>query len=361
MHEQSPLAVTDSQARRPIATALAVRSERARHEVAAISKPLWAPAAERNCDLGSRHADLPEPASASIRSKATTGTRIRRPILIVGISPRAAAAYEAFFPRSKYCLPAAGTLIVLGASSLILTVPFQLQRVSFISLLSSLVTDIPYIRHTAETASMAQLPAIQLDWWKDPKGYRLEETKAGHLKFLRIVRNGRPRDKLVLCRPLDSSDMLFRKFANTATTPEGVLKFVQSFGPLMGDDEGDLVSEVIHRAFSMQGVLKWVATQPRQPTRGDEAFFGPGVTLHAWLGWDAGSNRPLWQFRPATLFDGLWLQFAQAVARGIHVRTCMHCGNLFETGQGTGRRLDAKFCSDEHRIAFNSLKRSKEK
>jgi len=34
---------------------------------------------------------------------------------------------------------------------------------------------------------------------------------------------------------------------------------------------------------------------------------------------------------------------------------------FFEAGRGTGRRLDAKFCSDEHRIAFNSLKRSREK
>jgi hypothetical protein len=206
---------------------------------------------------------------------------------------------------------------------------------------------------------MARLPTIQLDWWKDPKGYHLAEV--GRPKFLRVVRNSR--DRQVLCRPLDSSDTLFRTFANTATTPEGVLKFVQSFGPLTtwGYDQGDLVGDVIHRALNMQGALKWAAAQPRRPTPSDETFFGPGVTLHAWLDWDAESNSPRWQFRPGTLIDGLWLQFAQAVTRGVQMRTCMHCGDLFEAGLGTGRRLDAKFCSDKHRIAFNSLKRSKEK
>jgi len=39
-------------------------------------------------------------------------------------------------------------------------------------------------------------------------------------------------------------------------------------------------------------------------------------------------------------------------------RACAHCGAMFEAGRGAGRRADAKFCSDEHRVAFNSLKRS---
>jgi hypothetical protein len=207
---------------------------------------------------------------------------------------------------------------------------------------------------------MAKLPTIQLDWLKDPKGYHLAEV--GRPKLLRVVRNGDTRDKLVLGRPLDSSDTLFRTFANTATTPEGVLAFVQRFGPLTvyGNDRGDLVDEVIRRAANMRSTLQWIAAQPRRPPS-DKTFFGPGISLSAWVSWDAASNSPRWHFHPQTLIDGLWLQFAQAVTRGIRICTCVHCGDLFETGLGTGRRLDAKFCSDEHRIAFNSLKRSKEK
>ena len=60
------------------------------------------------------------------------------------------------------------------------------------------------------------------------------------------------------------------------------------------------------------------------------------------------------------LLDALWLQLGQALTVSAKIRQCEHCGNWFEAGRGTGRRLDAKFCSDEHRIAFNSLKRSKE-
>lgn len=37
---------------------------------------------------------------------------------------------------------------------------------------------------------------------------------------------------------------------------------------------------------------------------------------------------------------------------------CQHCHRAFEHGRGTGRRLDAKFCSDQCRISFNSLRRS---
>lgn len=231
----------------------------------------------------------------------------------------------------------------------------------FISFLSSFVTDILHIHYKTETAAMAWLPTLQLEWWKDPKGYHLAEV--GRLKLLRVVRNGHTRDKLVPCRPLDSSHTLFGIFANTATTPEGVLAFVERFGPLtvFGHDEGDLVNDVIHRAVNMRDTFKWISAQPRRRMACEESFFGPGVTLHAWLEWDPVSNSPVWQFHPSTLIDGLWLQFAQAVTRGVHIQTCMHCGDLFETGPGTGRRLDAKFCSDEHRIAFNSLKRSREK
>ena len=204
---------------------------------------------------------------------------------------------------------------------------------------------------------MVSLSAIQLDWWKDPKGYHLAENG------LLVVRNGARRDRLVLCRPLESSQSLFRIFANEATTPEGVLDFVQRYGPLTtyGNDQGDRVGEVIRRAEIMRDTLKWMSAQPRRRMLGEEAFFGAGVQLSARLDWDRGSRRPIWKFHPSTLIDGLWLQFAQSVTRGIQIQTCMHCGNLFETGLGTGRRLDAKFCSDEHRIAFNSLKRSKEK
>jgi len=41
------------------------------------------------------------------------------------------------------------------------------------------------------------------------------------------------------------------------------------------------------------------------------------------------------------------------------IKQCLHCGVRFEAGRGAGRRADAKFCSEEHKIAYHSLARSR--
>jgi hypothetical protein len=48
-------------------------------------------------------------------------------------------------------------------------------------------------------------------------------------------------------------------------------------------------------------------------------------------------------------------------ASGLAKHECLKCGETFLSGAGTGRRLDAKFCSDAHRIAYNSFKRTEQK
>jgi hypothetical protein len=63
---------------------------------------------------------------------------------------------------------------------------------------------------------------------------------------------------------------------------------------------------------------------------------------------------------PGFLLDGLWLQLGQALSSGASIRKCLQCGSWFPAGHGSGRREDAKFCSDEHRILFNSLKRKQQ-
>jgi hypothetical protein len=59
-----------------------------------------------------------------------------------------------------------------------------------------------------------------------------------------------------------------------------------------------------------------------------------------------------------TLMDGLRLQLVASVT-GTKYNTCRRCGSLFEVGPGTGRRSDSKYCSDEHRIDYNSHARTK--
>ena len=97
-----------------------------------------------------------------------------------------------------------------------------------------------------------------------PKGYRLVE-KAKPPK-LRIVRNGTEHpSKLPPFQPLASTDVLFKVFANTATTEEGALDFVQRFGPLTKGgwgSEGEDANLVVFQAEYMRGVLTtWFGKQ----------------------------------------------------------------------------------------------------
>jgi hypothetical protein len=200
---------------------------------------------------------------------------------------------------------------------------------------------------------LAQLPIIDFVWSRDPKGYRLEEGPPR-----RIVRNG-PNRSEEFCRPLGGEE--FRIFASIAGSPSGALEFVQRYGPLTwaGWDEtgGDYVDLVIRNADEMRELLN-ASCEGSSPVTKPGAM-SPYSTLHACVIWDPAAKALKWHFQPNTLLDALWLQFGQEVTRGAKIRACQHCGAWFEAGAGTGRRADAKFCSDEHRVNFNSLKRSK--
>ena len=73
---------------------------------------------------------------------------------------------------------------------------------------------------------------------------------------------------------------------------------------------------------------------------------------------DPGLNSLRFSLSPRSLLDALWLQLAQKLSAGGVIRQCQHCGGWFEAGPGSGRRFDAKFCSDDHRVVFNSRRRS---
>lgn len=206
--------------------------------------------------------------------------------------------------------------------------------------------------------------AIEFEWAMDPKGYRLAET--GRPKMLRVVRNGtgnKPED-LRLFRPL-ASDLLFKIFANLARTPDGVLELVSRFGSLTYEGwdptKGEPVNWVMRDADQMRQVFRFWDGDREQSRLFGPPFIGPGSSLDAMVVWDPAAKALRWELRPKSLLDALWLQLGQALTTGVQIRQCEHCRDWFKVGQGTGRRLDAKFCCDEHRIAFNSLKRSREK
>jgi len=151
-----------------------------------------------------------------------------------------------------------------------------------------------------------------------------------------------------------------------STTPEGVLDFVQRYGPLTWDGwdatKGELVRRVIPHAQRMSQILESRAGNWKRPGfPEDHRETGPPISLDAWVLWDRTAKEFKWSLRPKTLLDGLWLQLGQWLTLGIQIRACQQCGQWFEAGRGTGCRAHAKFCSDEHKILFHSLERSREK
>lgn len=206
------------------------------------------------------------------------------------------------------------------------------------------------------------MPDLMFDftWYKDQSGYRLIPAKPLKLRRgqsildvssrdiqpARIIRNG---GTLQSYRPLDDFPNLFRYFVGMPRSENGVLEFVKRFGPLTYDGlhkEGDVVPKIVDWASDMSQVLRG-------------AIVGmPLNKLNASIVTDHNGMRL--KVLPTCLLDALWLQLAQVKSRGsANFRECLRCRNLFMAGASADRRADAKFCSDECRIEFNSLKRSR--
>lgn len=227
---------------------------------------------------------------------------------------------------------------------------------------------------------------IEFEWWKDAEGYRLAEPeppkprpKQVHPVFevihpheldpfgkpQRVVPNS---GELIPYQPLSNTkfDKLSRVFASIQT-PENVLYFVQQYGPLteagLYPDQGENVENALKQATFFRDVLN--GGRPRR--KRTSAFFEGGVTesphfasLEASLTPDASGALRL-RVLPKNLLDALWLKLAHELAAGTRIRACLLCGTWFGAGPGTNKRLDAKFCSDEHRVLYNSRRRTKGK
>ena len=176
----------------------------------------------------------------------------------------------------------------------------------------------------------------------------------------RVIPRGGP---LVTNRPLEDVDNLCVIFALTVKSEEEVVDFISRYGPLTesGHDQqhGESVPDVLKWAAAMQRLLK----QSQEAPKAFFEFMGvlgkPLTNLEVRLVGDPGVNSLRLWIRPRTLLDALCLQLGQKLSDGAEIKRCQKCGGWFEAGPGTGRRLDAKFCSDAHRVEFNSLQRSR--
>ena len=149
---------------------------------------------------------------------------------------------------------------------------------------------------------------------------------------------------------LSSNPLLFNKFASVKT-PEQLLAFITEYGPLTYGRNaprkgGDEIPPLLDEAASMGACFK---------SRGRHSLLT--ADLKASLSIKKGNVSV--NITPVRLLDALWLQLGQALAECSEWKKCLHCGDWFPVGGKSGRRLDAKFCRDEHRIEYNSLARSR--
>jgi hypothetical protein len=224
---------------------------------------------------------------------------------------------------------------------------------------------------------LAPLLNIDFEWWSDDAGYDYVSAEPGWVAMSpldkltssgllggkngerpdRIIRRG---GKLIAYRPFEKVNGLYRIFANKGTTVAGLLEFIHRFGPLTqgGLDAtiGDEVPFLVNHASAMAALLAY-------SPEGRVSYLSQFEKGLSWTRIDVGlvvnpfTEKPQITLKPSWLLHGLWLELGQALSGDISIKNCAHCGGLFEVGPGTGRREDAKFCCDDHRILFNSRKR----
>jgi hypothetical protein len=228
---------------------------------------------------------------------------------------------------------------------------------------------------------------IDFEWQRDTGGYKLVDAEpwrpgepfihplhpewgpqpasllSGTLaKPLRVVGSSGRLEKI---RPLNGSrgGTLFATFANSAVNPRGVLAFIKCYGMLtkMAAATGEEpVPEVIEHAQAMRSLIG-AANGERRIADILDAGGTPLSAMDVAVVWDENAKLPRLRFSPRGLLDALWMQLVYALSNGAYARECRQCGNVFTAGPGTARRGDAEFCSHEHQILFNSLKRRRGK
>jgi hypothetical protein len=219
---------------------------------------------------------------------------------------------------------------------------------------------------------------IDFEWQRDLVGYKLADAEpARRLLDPRYLEWGEPTmlagasaqpQRVVglsghfrTIRPLNEprGGNLFATFANAANSPLGVLDFISRHGPLttMAVQTGEEpVSKVIAHAQAMRSFIEAANGRSRMADIvGAEGI--PLSGMNAAIVWDKDTKTPRLRLSPRNLLDALWMQLAYALSVGVCARECRQCGEIFTAGPGTPRRGDAEFCSREHQILFNSLKR----
>ena len=177
-----------------------------------------------------------------------------------------------------------------------------------------------------------------------------------------LVRNG---GTLQRYRADEEIDLIFREFVNTPPTPEGVKSFVERWGQL-GEGDPDGAEPVWIAIDAIRTINRfvdvWADLGKASRRLNLEKHLGPdglevgGLKFHITV--DRRTGGPRIQAVIPNLLVALWLRLFELILSDNILRRCEYCGVSFTTGVGTGRRLDARFCSGAHRIAYHNKQKS---
>ena len=216
------------------------------------------------------------------------------------------------------------------------------------------------------------MPVLDLsfEWPVDDAGYKIVDRKRkpsegrDTLSMLRhpdgpyIVRGKGP---LRTTRPLELHRTLFMAFARLDGSYESYLQFANSFGFLglfpnkraddrVGPKGESLVLWQYEINLMRDAVELWQASPDTFASNQELIITELQVSLVPIDG------KATLRIRPTSLIGAIRMQFAQAVATDLDIRTCDHCRKIFETG-GMGRTRKARFCSDKCRNDYHLAKR----
>lgn len=217
---------------------------------------------------------------------------------------------------------------------------------------------------------------VDFTWAADTKGFHIPGNVDLNMRDAipadeRIVRNGGPLQRYLPAK----IEGLFNEFLRVHT-PADLLHFVGLRGPLTREGfyceaseedfrapnefysspyEGEALDIGLESSDWFRTVLK-EKDNPKRVARSFGKFrlekYQVEITPDDKLG-------IRFKFFPENLLDYLLLRLAHLVLAPPAYSPCRWCGEFFAKGVGTGRRGDAQFCCDQHRIDFNSQKRSR--
>jgi hypothetical protein len=217
---------------------------------------------------------------------------------------------------------------------------------------------------------------IELLWAFDVLGFHVTDGVSLNDSTLfhesgRVIRNG---GLLQQYEPAKIPGLLDRFL--DVRTPADILRFLQFYGPLTregfsvegGDSfpdvdgglsfyshEGEALDIGIDRAGWFRDLLS-AKPRPAKVARILEQFKLEPYTVQIIPDQKSGMRM---KFRPDDLLGFLTLSVLHRMRGSNLYSACLECGEFFAKGIKTGRRSDAQFCSDQHRVNFNSSKRSR--